>query len=140
MALWLYGSEIKTDQDYNKRYENNFFQDQEILHWLHWLENKEVIIGKSSTVPDYRSLGFFIDKASNNIHYVDWMLGTDIRDAFNPLVLQDGRVYGSLDRDEFEYLLDQIPADDRSMLRNPNFEIVEGENPVLVSFKVKFPN
>jgi hypothetical protein len=85
-------------------------------------------------------LGFFIDKESSKVRYVDWMLGTDIRDAFNPLVLQDGRIYGSLDRDEFEYLLDQIPADDRSMLRDPDFKVIEGENPVLVSFKIKLPD
>jgi hypothetical protein len=41
--LWLYGTEIKTDQDYNKRYDN-FFQDQEIVQYLDWLENKEIII------------------------------------------------------------------------------------------------
>lgn len=137
--LWLYGTEIQTNEEYLEHYESGY-QNIEMLKYLGWLEDETLIVGKSYMVPSYESYGFFIDKEANQTYYVDWELGTEgFRNAFNPILLQNGRVYGSLHRDEFEYLMDQIPADDRSMLRDPNFKVVEGENPILVSFKVKFP-
>ncbi|OEK04336.1 6-bladed beta-propeller [Roseivirga misakiensis] len=138
--FWLYGTEIKTNEEYMVHYETGF-QNIEMLKYLGWFEDETFILGQTYKVPDYTWYGFLIDKQNENqIHYVDWLLGEGYGSAFIPLLLQDGRLYGALDRDKFDFLLDQITDESRSILRNPDFKTVDGENPVLISFKVRFPN
>lgn len=129
--FWKFNDQFKTDDELFTLFNGDSSNFDEMVLSSNFLESDEVILQSIVLFPSYLAVGVRIDKEKDEVLPVSFMLDSDVRNAINPIYLDGARIFASVNVDNLKLILDRR-EDLRTTLGKNN-----GENPVIISFKIK---
>ena len=134
---WPFANKLETDNEFFE-FQSNLIGKPEALIYFENLESDYWIFGKMIMLPTFRTVGVVIDKNSGKNIYLDLSSGEDVRDTIRPILVENGRVYVSVDADNLSYILAKNPQFEKVIQGSLALEkVLASENPMIMSFKFK---
>jgi hypothetical protein len=134
---WHFANKLETDIEFYE-FQSNLIGKPEALIYFENIESDNWIFGKMIMLPTFRTMGVVIDKNSGEYIYLDLSAGEDVRDTIRTILVENGRVYVSVDADNLSYILAKKPQFEKVIQGSLALEkVLASENPMIMSFNFK---
>jgi hypothetical protein len=134
---WRFANEFQTDMEFWAFMSDSKGKPEALIYFSN-TESENWIFGIMQLVPTNRTLGVLLDKNSEKKIYLNIAGGDDFRDSVRPILVENERVYASIDANHLNYILANYPQFEKTIKGNQSLEkVLASENPMIMSFKFK---